>query len=331
MRARKSRWLLVAPIAAFCASGSTPARADSTITKDQCVDANGDGQDLRREGKLSAAREKLLLCANPSCPAIVRDDCNRRLDELEKAQPTIAFEVKDESGADVSAVKVTVDGRPWTNVVGGKPLEVDIGPHTFAFEIAGQPPVTRVFVITEGAKGRREVVKTRGASSAPAPKTAAIAAPFAAPPAEAPPVAPEQSAPGATARSDAERPATGSAIGTQTVLALVTGGAGLASVAIGGVFGLLTISEKNNQQSDCPNSASCTSDGHARALSDHSTGMTDGTIATVASVAGCALLIGGAALFFTAGNARSQPALSGTFIAPQVGPSGAGMLLRGVF
>ena len=334
VRARRGRLLLVTPVAVFFAFVSAPVRADATVTKDQCVDANGEGQELRREGKLSAARENLLLCANQSCPAIVRDDCNRRLDELDKAQPTIAFEVKDASGADVSAVKVTVDRKLLTDVVDGRSLQVDVGRHAFAFEIAGQPPVTRILVITEGVKGRREVVKMGAASLVPMPTTATSTA--ATPPSQpglagALPVAHEEAAPAATVPPDAERPAGSGTTGTRKVLGIVTGGACLVGVALGGAFGLLTIAEKNNQQDDCPSSASCTSDGHARAVVDHSNGMIDGTIATVASIAGCALLVGGAVIFLTAGHAGEHPAIAGMFIAPHVGPGGGGMLLRGVF
>ena len=314
---------LAVPIAAFCAFGAAPVRADATITKDQCVDANGDGQELRREGKFSAAKEKLLLCANPSCPALVRDDCTRRLDELEKTQPTIVFEVKDPSGTDVSAVKVTVDRKPLTDVVDGTALRVDAGLHAFAFEIAGQSPVTRVLVITEGVKGRREVVKMAAAGAAPVTANAESQA--------TPPIAYEEVAPVAPAASNTERPAATGAMGTQKLLGLVTGGVGLAGVALGGVFGLLTISEKSNQQNDCPNSTSCTSDGHARALADHSNGVTDGAISTAATIAGGALLVGGAVLFFTGDKARSQTSVAGMLVAPHVGPGGGGMLLRGVF
>ena len=83
-----------------------------------------------------------------------------------------------------------------------------------------------------------------------------------------PPIAYEEVAPVAPAASNTERPAATGAMGTQKLLGLVTGGVGLAGVpALGGVFGLLTISEKSNQQNDCPNSTSCTSDGHVRAPS----------------------------------------------------------------
>ncbi|MGA3124510.1 MAG: hypothetical protein ABSF69_27445 [Polyangiaceae bacterium] len=312
MRPKRMALLLIAPIAVFSAFASVPVRADATLTKDQCIDANGEGQELRREGQFSAARGMLLLCANQSCPAIVRDDCTTRLDELEKAQPTIAFQVKDASGGDVSAVRVTVDGKLLTDLLDGTALRVDVGHHAFTFEIAGQPPVTRTLVITEGVKGRREVV-TMGAAGLVAPMSTTGASPA------------------ATPGSDAERPATSGTMATQKVLGMVTGGVGLAGLALGGVFGLLTLSEKKKQQNDCPSFASCTISGHSSALTDHSNGMTDGTISTAASIAGAALLVGGAVLVFTAGSARNPPAITGVLVSPGVVPGGGGMLLRGVF
>jgi hypothetical protein len=142
------------------------------MSKEQCVDANTRGQHLRTDGKLSEAREQLRQCGDPSCPAIVRDDCARRLDDLDRVQPTIAFEVKDPSGADVSAVKVTMDGKLLTERLDGKPLPVDVGERFFTFEVDGQPPVTltRTLVLTEGEKGRRErIVLGGGTASASAP------------------------------------------------------------------------------------------------------------------------------------------------------------------
>jgi hypothetical protein len=320
VRGRRFRW--AAPIGLLASLASAPAVAD--VTKDQCVDANGKGQELRREGKLTAAREQLRACANASCPAMVRDDCTRRLDELDKAQPTIAFEVKDASGADLVDVKVSMDAQPLIDHLDGKSVNVDPGAHVFTFEITGQPPVTRKLVLTEGEKGRRERITIGVAASTPAsvPPTA---------PSPAPLPVPEASAPKPTAPvSAAIEPASTSRMGTQKVLGLVTGGVGVAGIAVGSVFGLMTLSQKSQQQSACATPTSCTSSGHAQALDDHSTGMTDSTISTVGFIAGGALLVGGAVLFLTAGHASAAPP-TGTLVVPSVGPSGAGMLFSGGF
>jgi hypothetical protein len=52
---------------------------------------------------------------------MVRDDCTRRLDELDKAQPTIVFEAKDGAGRDLTAVQVTVDGKPLVESLTARP------------------------------------------------------------------------------------------------------------------------------------------------------------------------------------------------------------------
>jgi hypothetical protein len=133
-----------------------PPTTSGDVTKDQCVDANTKAQSLRRSRKLVAARAQLAICADPRCPAMVRDDCTQRVDELEKVQPTIVFDAKDGAGNDLSDVRVSMDGKPFVGKLDGTALAVDPGPHAFTFEVTGQPIVTRGFVLKEGEKLRRE-------------------------------------------------------------------------------------------------------------------------------------------------------------------------------
>ncbi len=160
---------LTASLAVAVALSVTSAQADPT--KAQCLDANGNGQDLRRDGKLSAAREAFRQCAAGSCPQLLRDDCTRRLDDVEKAQPTIIFEAKDGTGNDLSAVKVTVDGLPLAERLAGAPLPIEPGEHTFTFETAGQPTLQKTFVIRESEKDRRESIVLGAATPAPSTTT----------------------------------------------------------------------------------------------------------------------------------------------------------------
>jgi hypothetical protein len=155
--ARLARWLPVVAVAVFTAA---PSWADGT--KAECLAANLSAQSLRRDGKLRATREQLRLCANPRCPAMVRDDCAQRMDELERAQPSVVFEVKDATGADVTGVRVSMDGRLLADRLDGTALPVDPGSHEFVFAAAGQTSVTRTLFFTEGAKGRREGVVLGG-------------------------------------------------------------------------------------------------------------------------------------------------------------------------
>jgi hypothetical protein len=314
---------LAASIAAALWFLSASSGADAT--KDQCVDANTKGQDLRRDGKFSAAREQLRQCTAASCPAMVRDDCTKRLDELENAQPTIAFEVKDASGADVSTVKVSVDGQPLADRLDGTALAIDRGSHVFTFTVAGQTPLTRTFVLTEGNKGRREKIGLGALAATPlvVPPPPAVVpermGPSAAPPGTSPSATTEPVFPDGT-----------KGMGTQKILGLVGAGIGVAGIAVGSVFGAMGFSEKNQQTTDC-RTAGCSDSDHALALNANSTGMTDSTIASVGFIAGGAMLVGGAILFFTGGHSTEKSAPSGMLLVPSVGPGGAGFVWKGEF
>jgi hypothetical protein len=124
------------------------------------------------------------------------------------------------------------------------------------------------------------------------------------------------SGPGTETTSPAE-----GGLGTRKIVALSLGGAGVVGLAAGSVFGLMAISQKNQQQSDCGSTASCTSSGHTQALGDHSSAVTDGTISTVGFLAGGALLVAGAVVFLTGSSS----------VTPSVGPTGAGLSWGGRF
>jgi hypothetical protein len=285
-----------------------PATALADLTKAQCVDANAAAQDLRRASKFASAREQLLQCARPSCPGIVRDDCAKRLDELDKAQPTIAFEVKDASGADVFGVSVTLDGGPWAESIEGNALPVDPGKHVFVFATTGHRPVTRTIILTEGEKGRRERIVLEGpgaAPAAPAPGTAGTA------PTPSPPTPPA------------------GGLGTQKILGLVTGGAGVVGLGLGAVFGTMTLSAWSDAKSACGgNPSACT---HvASGQSYRSTAEGDAAVSTIGFVAGGVLLAVGAGVFLTARSPRTE-ATTGLVVSPSAGPTTAGLAMRGSF
>jgi hypothetical protein len=308
-----SRRLLSAPLLmalAAVSAVSLPAHAD--VTKNQCVDANSNGQALRLDGKLAAARHELQVCSDPTCPGIVRTDCTQRMEELERAQPTIIFEVKDGAGADMSAVRVTLDGKPLPDKIEGTALRIDPGEHTFTFAANGIDPVTRKFVLLEGEKGRRERV-VLGSTVAQAPAQAPVLQASPPPPAEVP----------------------ASGLGTQKIIGLTVGGLGIAGLAVGTIFGLMTFAAASDQNSDCSSSSDCPR--RASALSDHTTGSTEGAVSTAAFIAGGALVVTGITLFFTAPSGRKeQPSTEGQpstslRIAPMLGHSLAGVSLQGAF
>lgn len=114
---------------------------------------------------------------------------------------------------------------------------------------------------------------------------------------------------------------------TQKVLGLVVGGVGVAGLAVGGVFGLLTSSSYSSQKDNCASPETCAN--REGALSDHDSAVTNGTISTIGFIGGGALLVGGAVLFLTAPKASSSS--TGLTVAPSVTASEGGFSVRGVF
>jgi hypothetical protein len=309
---RPSRALLVGILA--LAAGPSVANAD--VSKAECIDANAKAQDARREGRFSDARLLLLQCAVTACPDLVRDDCTRRFDELEKAQPTIVFDTKDASGRDVIAVKVTVDGKPLAERVVGLPLAVDPGEHTFTFTESGLPPVTQTFAIKEGVKNRHEVI-VLGGSAPTTPQAAPVPPSAPALSAAPPPPAAMESGPPTPPPPSTEKPAV-SGIPWRTV-GWVLGGVGLAGIGVGTVFGLEALSTKSQH---CDANGTCTPAGTAAKAYQQA------TVSTTGLVAGGVLLAGGLGLVVLApGGERTST--TGVAIGPLAGPSTAGACVSG--
>ena len=260
----RQRARLATSVAAILMLFGPDAAAD--VVQAQCLDANTNAQSLRREGKLADARAMLAVCAESRCPGPVRDDCTRWLDDVERAQPTIQFVVKDGAGSDVGAVRVSVDGHVLAEKLDGVPLPADPGERVFTFEVAGKPPVTRAFLLREGEKQRTERILF-GAPIVVAGQT-----------------------PGRHGS-------------TQRTLGLVGMGLGIAGVAVGSIFGVLASSAWNATKSECGTPQVCPN--YSQAVVDHASTMTDSTVSTASLIAGAALLVGGGALFFTAGSSTT--------------------------
>lgn len=122
--------------------------------KHACVRASDRGQELRDSGKLRAARQEFVSCARAACPSIVRSFCAVRIDDVERALPTVVVRARDASGGDVVDVKVTADGAVLATRLDGAPLPMDPGEHTFRFETAGAPAIEQRVLLRTGEKNR---------------------------------------------------------------------------------------------------------------------------------------------------------------------------------
>jgi hypothetical protein len=290
---------------------AAPGVAAADVTKAQCIEANTKSQELRRDGKLTEARELLRKCSEPACPRLVRDDCTKRMDELEKAQPSLIFDVKDARGGDVIDVRVSVDGRLLVDHLDGNPVKVDPGPHAFSFEAPGQPAVMDQVLVREGETGRHESVVIATLNKP------AVAA---------------GSSPGS---NDATSPSAGpdtppsKGLGTQRLVGLVVGGVGVAGLAAGTIFWQLGSSAWSSAKQACGGNPSACTDVSS-GTSYRSTATTDASVSTVAFIAGGALLAVGGVLFLTGAPRENRPATS-LVVAPSIGPRSAGLVLGGGF
>jgi hypothetical protein len=273
-------------LASLAAPESTALAADPTTA--DCLAASEARISAGNQHKLRAERGFLLLCAAPSCPAEIREECSSRMEQVNAQIPTVIFQAKDAAGGDVVAVKVSMDGEVLAQRLEGTALSTDPGKHTFTFEAAGLPPVTKTLVMLTSQKLRREQIFL-GAPPSPSP---AVPAPTTAPP-------PVQ---GDGATSPAQGDATPPGLGTQKALALVAAGIGIVGIGVGVGFGAVAISDKSAAQSACPNGLCPTQ----AAADQWSTAGSAGNVSTIAFVVGGVGLAGAAALWLTAPAGRPQ-------------------------
>jgi hypothetical protein len=58
-------------------------------SKEECVNAHSQAQDLRDKSLLTQARRTFLVCAQSSCPQLLQNDCSKMGEELERLQPSV--------------------------------------------------------------------------------------------------------------------------------------------------------------------------------------------------------------------------------------------------
>jgi hypothetical protein len=289
----------------LAAPGALAAKPDARA----CKAAKDSAVQLGSEKHLREAVDQLAICAASACPGDVKKDCTRMSGEVEAAIPTLLFSVKDPSGKDVTEVKVTMDGQPLVDTLDGSPIEVDPGVHTFTFTADPWAPATVKLDIGSGEKRRLERVtlaRAGGAAVAPVP-------PPAAPPAPEPPQPP-------------------STPPTQTdTVGIITGGLGFlgaVGLTLGGVYGMLAITSRDQQNADCASPTSCTN--HPAALNDHSSALNDGTVSTVSFIVGGLFLAGAAGFYFGETGGFSSKS-TGLLLVPSVLPGSGSLAVKGEF
>jgi hypothetical protein len=315
-----ARRSFVAAICVAFALGSSPGRAETN--EQRAISLFEKGRKLARDGRCAEAIAPLLesiryaegvgpLLNLGNCyevlgktasahrwftkaeqVAAARDDSKRRQEATQRAQ---ALE-KDLSMLVVHIppaltsreAEVRLDGELLPRDRWGMPTPVDPGTHQI--EVTAPPHPKQSGSVTVRAKGDR-VEWT--ATSPPVESAASMRAPAAA-------LAPVPEGPIDSLSSE---PAQSS---TQRTLGLVTGGVGLAGVAAGAVFGVISISAHSSVVGRCPSYPTCSSNDRDVLDEMNTRAASTGTASTISFVAGALLLAGGAALFLTAPSARAE-------------------------
>jgi hypothetical protein len=238
---------------------------------------------------------------------MVQSDCVKWLADLAAATPSVVIIAKDASGNDLNAVKVTVDGKPLTDTLDGRPIFVDPGEHQFHYEAQGFPAVDEHVVIHVGEKNRTLKVQL-AAPAAPAPGPAPAAGP-----------APQPPAPSGGGEVEV-KPHEGTPWPT---IGWITIGVGAASLVGAGVSLAVRQSALSDAQSRCgANYDNCTP-GDPAVASDQSRGQTASTLVTVFGILGVVGVAGGIVLLATTGGQQQQ---SQVILTPTLG--GAAATLR---
>jgi hypothetical protein len=124
--------------------------------KDRCADAYTAAQRLDRAGRLHEALDQAIVCAQSSCPGILRADCATWVGALSSRQSTIVVAVHDASGAELSDVVVTLDDArtPLADRLDGRALSVDPGAHSLHLTAADGSRRDVALVVHEGERDR---------------------------------------------------------------------------------------------------------------------------------------------------------------------------------
>jgi hypothetical protein len=166
----------LAPAVALLTLGAAGRAApEAEERKLACAVAYEQGQRLRNDGRLLAARAQLLLCSDDGCPAVLRGDCARWLTEVEITIPTVVLAARDAGGSELSDVRVELDGKLVSTQLDGRPLAVEPGQRDFRFVRASGEAIQQRVTIEAGEKERR-IQASFGGGGASKPESGAIAA-----------------------------------------------------------------------------------------------------------------------------------------------------------
>ncbi len=253
--------------------------------KRACVAASTKGQTDRDEGRLIEARQEFLTCARDECPGIVRKSCGDWLADIDERTPSVVVRVQDASGADMTDVRLTIDGDQVE--LDGRPVTLNPGQHTVVVTQPSGAFMERKVLLAERDKSRLVNIQLRAAGDEAT--DGELRPGF-------PPDLPDSPDPKSRDSSKGKVP----------VGAWVLGGVGVAGLASFAAFAVLAKNDLDDLKSKCsPNcSDDQTSDGRRNAL-----------IADISLGVGAAALVGGV-VWAVVGLKRSKESRTSMAIVP---------------
>jgi hypothetical protein len=300
-------FLLAAAVVALGMARPAYAAAGSAAEKEACVSAYEKAQVLRKNGKLVEAKEKLVVCAQSTCPSIARQDCATWLTEVASSIPTIVIEAMDASGRPTQNVRVLMDGDVLAEKLDGTALAVNPGAHQLRFELADDHAATRTHeesvLVLQGDRNRKISVSF---APPPAPDRAETPAPT------------QIAAPQPSARTpEAPAPRT-----SPPVAGFVFAGAAVVGFASFTFFGLSGVTKENSLRNTC--APACPHADVDGVLNRYRVADVSLVLGLVSGIAATWLLWPRADAAPATGHARVTPQLRPR-ISPQIGPTGGGV------
>ncbi len=153
----RSRHTLLALVSGLSAASTVlltaPSARAAGPSRDECIAAADDGQKLRDDGKLSAARDKFVVCATKTCPGIIAKSCAGWRDDADRDMPSITFRVLDEQGKELIDAKVAID-TATEQPISAKAVPLDPGAHVAHVRRADGKTTDENFLLRPGEKNR---------------------------------------------------------------------------------------------------------------------------------------------------------------------------------
>jgi len=224
-----------------------PATARA-FDKASCVDSHASAQTSMKAGQLRESKHHLLICADSSCPSLVRQDCEKWLSNLDRQLQPVTIEARDATGKVLMAVRVPLEVQAERGIKAG--TETGSGPASEPSPAAVPPDRATCDgrqcdhgSAADGAERRSEDPPGHGSPAAEKAPTPPIPV---APPADA-----QQGHDGPSPRDDSVRVRAAEPRQALPTIAWVTGVLALASFGTAAVVGVTGWSEARSLRETC--------------------------------------------------------------------------------